>query len=41
MCTYADLGPATHLFLSLLMIMGRLEILAMLALFIPALWRRY
>jgi trk system potassium uptake protein len=41
MCTYADLGPATHLFLALLMIMGRLEILAMLALFIPALWRRY
>ena len=41
MCTYADLAPATHLLLSLLMIMGRLEILAMLALFIPALWRRY
>lgn len=40
-CTYAGLGPATHLFLSLLMIMGRLEILAVLALFIPALWRRY
>ena len=41
MCTYAGLGPATHLLLSLLMIMGRLEILVMLALFIPALWRRY
>jgi len=41
MCTYAGLGAFTHLFLSLLMIMGRLEILAMLALFIPALWRRY
>ena len=40
-CTFAGLGPATHLMLSLLMIMGRLEILAMLALFIPALWRRY
>ena len=40
-CTYAGLGPATHLLLSLLMIMGRLEILAVLALFIPALWRRY
>jgi trk system potassium uptake protein TrkH len=40
-CTYADLGAASHLLLSLLMIMGRLEILAMLALFIPALWRKY
>ena len=29
------------LLLSLLMIMGRLEILVMLALFVPALWRRY
>jgi trk system potassium uptake protein len=40
-CTYADLNPATHLLLSLLMIMGRLEILAVLALFVPQLWRRY
>jgi trk system potassium uptake protein TrkH len=40
-CTYADLGPSAHLFLSLLMIMGRLEILAVLVLFVPALWRRY
>ncbi len=40
-CTYAGLGPSTHILLSLLMIMGRLEILAMLALFVPALWRRY
>ena len=40
-CTYADLGPATHLLLSLFMIMGRLEILAVLALFVPQLWRRY
>lgn len=40
-CTFADLGPATHLFLALLMIMGRLEILAVLALFVPQLWRRY
>ena len=40
-CTYADLGASTHLFLSLLMIMGRLEILAVLVLFMPGLWRRY
>ena len=40
-CTFAGLGAPSHLLLSLLMIMGRLEILAMLALFIPALWRRY
>ena len=39
--TYADLGAPAHLLLSLLMIMGRLEILAMLALFVPQLWRRY
>jgi trk system potassium uptake protein TrkH len=39
--TYADLGAPTHILLSLLMIMGRLEILAMLALFVPQLWRRY
>ena len=40
-CTYADLGPPAHLFLSVLMIMGRLEILAVVVLFVPALWRRY
>ena len=40
-CTYAGLNPATHVLLSLLMIMGRLEILAVLALFVPQLWRRY
>ena len=39
--TFADLGAPTHILLSLLMIMGRLEILAMLALFVPQLWRRY
>lgn len=38
---YGALSPATHMLLSLLMIMGRLEILAVLALFIPTLWRRY
>ena len=40
-CNYGDLGPSAHLFLTLLMIMGRLEILAVLVLFVPALWRRY
>jgi trk system potassium uptake protein TrkH len=40
-CTFAGLGAASHLLLSVLMIMGRLEILAMLVLFVPALWRRY
>jgi trk system potassium uptake protein TrkH len=40
-CTYAGLGPSSHLFLSVLMIMGRLEILVVLVLFVPALWRRY
>ena len=40
-CTYAGLSPSSHILLSLLMIMGRLEILVILALFVPALWRRY
>jgi trk system potassium uptake protein TrkH len=40
-CTYAALGPSAHLLLSVLMIMGRLEILALMVLFVPALWRRY
>jgi trk system potassium uptake protein TrkH len=39
--TFADLGAPAHLLLSLLMIMGRLEILAVLALFVPQLWRKY
>ena len=38
---FSALTPATHLFLSLIMIMGRLEILAILALFVPQLWRKY
>lgn len=38
---FADLNPASHLFLSLVMIMGRLEVLAVLALFVPQLWRKY
>ena len=40
-CTFAGLGPATYLLLSVLMVMGRLEILAAMVLFVPALWRRY
>ena len=40
-CTYAGLSPSSHILLSLLMIMGRLEILVILALFVQALWRRY
>jgi trk system potassium uptake protein len=40
-CTYAGLSSPSHILLSLLMVMGRLEILVMLALFVPALWRRY
>lgn len=41
MCNYAGLEPASHLLLALLMVMGRLEILAVLALFVPQLWRRF
>jgi len=40
-CTFAGLGSTTYLLLSILMIMGRLEILAAMVLFVPALWRRY
>lgn len=35
------LHPHTKLFLSLLMIMGRLELYAILALFLPSLWKRF
>lgn len=38
---YGDLQPVTHLALSFLMILGRLEIVAVLALFMPSLWRNY
>jgi trk system potassium uptake protein TrkH len=40
-CTFAGLGSTTYLLLSVLMVMGRLEILAAMVLFVPALWRRY
>lgn len=41
MRNFADLGEVTHLLLGALMIMGRLEIFAVLVLFVPKLWARY
>lgn len=41
MSNYGGLGPPTLILLSVFMIMGRLEILAVLVLFTPRLWRRY
>jgi len=38
---FAHLLPVTKVFLSLLMILGRLELYAVLVLFMPSLWRRY
>lgn len=38
---FAFLGAPTQLLLSFLMILGRLEFLAVLVLFVPALWRKY
>lgn len=38
---FAFLGPATKLFLSFLMLVGRLEFFAILVLFCPSLWRKY
>jgi len=47
---YGDVGPtdnygqfqsSTQLFLSLLMIMGRLELYAILVFFVPAVWKKY
>lgn len=39
--TYEFMAPPTKLFLSLLMIMGRIEFYAILVLFIPSLWKKY
>jgi trk system potassium uptake protein len=39
--TFADLAPHTHVLLSFLMILGRLELFAILALFVPSLWKKY
>ena len=41
MMNYAGMGDTAHLLLSALMIMGRLEIFAVLVLFVPLLWRRF
>lgn len=38
---YGDLNGATKIFLSFLMVLGRLEFYALLVLFMPSLWRRY
>lgn len=38
---FAHLTPATHLVLAFLMLLGRLEFFALLALFLPFLWRKY
>ena len=38
---YGELRGLTKLFLSLLMIMGRVELFPVLVLFVPALWRRF
>ena len=38
---YGHFQPATQLFLSLLMVLGRLELYAVLVLFVPAVWKKY
>jgi trk system potassium uptake protein TrkH len=38
---FAFFSPASHVLLGLVMILGRLEFFGVLALFIPALWKRY
>ena len=38
---FAHFMPATKVFLSLLMILGRLELFAVLVLFVPSIWRKY
>jgi len=38
--TFAGLSPAVKLYLALLMIIGRLEVLIVLVLFHPAFWER-
>ena len=39
--TYAFFHDSTKYYLSLLMIMGRLELYAILVLFVPSFWRRF
>ena len=38
---FSGFRPATQLFLALLMVLGRLELYAVLVLFVPAAWKRY
>lgn len=38
---FSHLRPGTHAFLSLLMVLGRLELYAVLVLFVPAAWKKY
>ena len=38
---FSGLRPSTQIFLSLLMVLGRLELYAVLVLFVPAAWRKY
>lgn len=38
---FSHIEPITKLFLSFLMILGRLELFTVLVLFVPSLWRRY
>lgn len=38
---FAGMLPSSHIVLALLMILGRLELFALLVLLMPALWRRY
>lgn len=40
-CNFADLHWATLILMSLLMALGRLELFAILVLFVPSLWRKY
>lgn len=40
-CNFADLHGSTLLLMSLLMALGRLELFAILVLFVPSLWRKY
>jgi len=41
MSTFSNLRPGTHAFLALLMVLGRLELYAVLVLFVPAAWKKY
>ncbi len=38
---YASFRPSTHLFLSFLMVLGRLELYAILVLIVPVTWKKY